>query len=122
MSEKTHQIIVDQVGRVVLGELVSEDEKTLTLHNPTILHVQQGDAGKIVMNFFPVLFFEFLDEDKREKNEWVYNKDTVTLGKEVNLKADLIQHYIDFNTPKVAAPQPAAGDNPKVISLDDIEG
>lgn len=119
MAEKTHKIIVDQVGRTVLGELVAEDDTTLTLHNPTILHVQQTQEGRLTMNFFPVLFFEFLDADKRDKNEWVYNKKSITIGKEVNLKEDLVKHYVDFNTPKTQAPAPTT-DTPNVVSLDDI--
>jgi hypothetical protein len=118
MKDK-HKIIIDQVGRTVLGTLVHQDEKTLTLHNPTILHVQQTQDGRLTMNFFPVLFFEFLEEGKREKNEWIYDKSSITIGSGIELKPDLINHYEEFNKPKAPAPAPTG--NPKVISLDDIE-
>lgn len=114
MSEK-HIAIIDQVGRNVVGKLVKEDEKTLTLNNPVILHVQPGGNGQLEVQSFPVFFFEFIDKEHREKNDWTYHKESIVVG-EVVLDDRILSQYEKINTPQVNQETK----KPNIVSINDL--
>lgn len=103
--------IIDHIGRTVVGQEVSECEKTITLNNPVIIHVQPNpQTGQLQVQSFPYIFMEFLTPASREKNHWVFNKSSVVLS-EVELDDKIITQYNNINTP----PQP----EPEVVKLFD---
>lgn len=116
MQKKTnnHTVIIDQIGRIILGEQSGETDSTLTLGNPIILHFQPSQNGQLELQVFPLFFFELLDKEKRSQNEWTFNKSSITISN-VELNADILARYSAINTP----PAPIEK-NPKVISFDDI--
>lgn len=115
MKEK-HVLIMDQVGRYIVGLLNDETETTLTLHNPIILSLEPGQNGQLAMNLFPLFFFELMDKDQREKNCWTFYKQNIVVSN-VELNPDIVARYTQINTPQ---PSPSVKNNPKVISIDDI--
>jgi hypothetical protein len=115
MKEK-HVAIINNVGQTVIGKVVTETGTTLTLANPITLFITIEEGGRIKMDMYPVLFFEFIDKDNRDKNEWTYQKSAITTSNVV-LDERIISQYTLINTPRVD-PQPQ--NNPKVISIEDL--
>ena len=61
MADKQYKTIVDHIGRTVIGNVVKEDSKTLTLNNPVIIHVQPDqESGQLQVQSFPYIFMEQL--------------------------------------------------------------
>jgi hypothetical protein len=105
--------IVDHIGRTVIGTEVSQDDKTITLNNPVIIHVQPNPQnGQLQVQSFPYIFMEFLSTESRDKNNWTFNKSHIVLS-EVELDTKIIAQYNNINTPP---PQPPQGE-PEVIRL-----
>ena len=116
MKEK-HTVIIDQIGRTVLGVQASETDTELTLNNPIILHFQPAQNGQLELQVFPLFFFELLDKEKRDQNQWTYTKSAIAVSN-VELNKDILSRYEAINTPP--APKPEVANNPKVISIDDL--
>lgn len=122
-NETKHTVIIDQIGRNIVGELVSDDDKTITLNNPVIVHVQPEHdpqtgqpTGQLQVNTFPVFFFEFIDPDHRERNHWTWDKSSIALGS-VELAEKVKMQYEKINVPQ----EPKADDSkPNVIKIDDL--
>jgi hypothetical protein len=112
--EEKYKVIVDHVGRVVVGILTGETPETLTLYNPVIIHVQPGQNGTLSVQSYPYIFMEFLNSNSRNKNDWTFNKAAIA---ESNVELDdrIIAQYKGINTP--ATPQPQ--EEPSVIKLFD---
>jgi hypothetical protein len=113
MKEK-HTVIIDQIGRTILGVETSQTQSEITLDNPIILHFQPSQNGQLELQVFPLFFFELLEKNKRSQNSWTFNKNSVAVSN-VELNADILSRYTQINTP----PVPVIN-NPKVISIDDI--
>ena len=65
MADKkpTIKTIIDHIGRTVVGSVVKEDTKTITLFNPVIIHVQPDpQSGQLQVQSFPYIFMEFLKD------------------------------------------------------------
>ena len=105
--------IVDHIGRTVIGTEVSQDDKTITLNNPVIVHVQPNPQnGQLQVQSFPYIFMEFITPESRDKNHWTFNKSHIVLS-EVQLDDKIIAQYNNINTP---APQAPKGE-PEIIKL-----
>lgn len=114
MKEK-HTVIIDQIGRTILGvELPEVSHNTITLENPIILHFQPAQNGQLELQVFPLFFFELLAKDKRNQNAWTWDKSAVAVSN-IELEDGILQRYAQINTP----PAPVTA-NPKVISIDDL--
>jgi hypothetical protein len=109
-----HAVIIDQIGRTILGEEIGETDTTLSLYNPIVLHFQPSQNGQLELQVFPLFFFELLDKEHRTENTWTYSKTAITVSN-VQLNPDILARYAAINTP----PAPVVN-NPKVISINDI--
>ena len=97
--------IIDHIGRTVVGGEVSQDDKTITLNNPVIIHVQpNAQTGQLQVQSFPYIFMEFLTTASREKNHWTFNKSSIVLS-EVELDEKIITQYNNINNPPAAPVQ-----------------
>lgn len=117
MKEK-HIVIIDQIGRNIIGKLVGETDSTLTLHNPVIVFVQPEQSGQIQVQSFPVFFFEFIDKEFRGQNNWTYNKANIVVS-DVVLDARILAQYDKINTPPVES-EAVPSSSPKVVSIDSL--
>ena len=116
MEKQKHIAIIDHVGRTIIGEFVGETDTTLSIYNPVILHCQPQPNGQLEVQTFPVLFFEFIDKDNRDKNTWTYQKGNIVTN-DVVLTELIIAQYSKINQPQVEVP---AQSNPKIISINDL--
>ena len=121
MADKQYKTIVDHIGRTVIGNVVKEDAKTLTLNNPVIIHVQPDQqSGQLQVQSFPYIFMEFLKD--KEQNNWTFNKTVISVS-DVELDDKIITQYENINNPQppIAGAPPAEGGEPEVIKLFDDE-
>jgi len=92
MSEKI--VFLDQIGRTIVGEKVSVDATTLTVHNPAMINVNQLQNGQLQVQIFPLYFSEFLTESQRSKGTtWKFNLAQITLGTDVVVDQRLVEQY-----------------------------
>jgi hypothetical protein len=118
MKENTHIVIIDNIGRNIIGKLVGETDTTLTLHNPIIVFVQPQQGGQIEVQSFPVFFFEFISKDFRDQNNWTYQKSNITTS-DVVLDDRILAQYEKINSPPVE-PQGVPSASPKIVSIDSL--
>jgi hypothetical protein len=110
--KNTYVALIDQVGRNIIGRLVSQDERSITLHNPVILYTQPTQNKQLQVQSFPVFFFEFISKQHRDQNNWTYPKSSVVIS-DVVLDDNIINQYLAINTP-------AAPESGKVVSIEDL--
>ena len=104
------QTIVDHIGRIVIGEVVTEDTSTPTLNNPIILFVQPNpQSGQLNLSYMPYLFMEFLAPESKTQNSWTFQKSNIVVS-DIQLDAKIIAQYKAFNVPQQAQ-------EPQVIKL-----
>jgi len=119
-KDKTIKTIIDHIGRTVVGVVVKEDTKTITLNNPVIIHVQpDAQSGQLQVQSFPYVFMEFLKD--KDKNNWTFTK-TAICTSDVELDDRIITQYHNINNPQPpiqAGTSPAGGEEPEVIKLFD---
>ena len=119
--------IVDQVGRVIIGEVIEDTKTNLKLKNPAIIHIGQNpQTGQIQVQTLPYFFREFLNPKTAEKGtSWSFTKDKIVVG-EVDLDERLATQYERLFSAVPAAAQPAVQKNSgkggaEVIKLFDDE-
>jgi hypothetical protein len=112
-----HTVVIDQIGRTILGVELSRTNTEIELENPIILHFQPSQNGQLELQVFPLFFFELLDKDKRDKNSWIFNKSSIAVSN-VELNQDILARYAQINTPP--APVAEVTKNPKIISIEDL--
>jgi len=93
-NTKTVSTFVDHIGRVILGEIVSDTKDTLKVKNPAIVHIgQQPQTGQLQVQTIPFFFKEFIDQkSQKEGSVWSFNKENVVVG-EVDLDERLVEQY-----------------------------
>jgi len=120
MADKkpTIKTIIDHIGRTVVGSVVKEDTKTITLYNPVIIHVQPDpQSGQLQVQSFPYIFMEFLKD--KEKNNWTFYKTAISTS-DVDLDDRIISQYENINNPQPPIQQQQApAEEPEVIKLFD---
>ena len=120
---KQIKTIVDHIGRTVVGKLSQEDDETITLNNPVIIHVQPNpQTGQLQVQSFPYLFMEFIKGDDKTLNNWTFYKTAIAIS-DVELDERIITQYENINNPQppIQQPQQGTGQEPEVIKLFDDE-
>lgn len=103
------KLIIDHIGRFIIGSVISESETTLRLSKPIILHVQPNQTGQLQVQTLPLLFNEFLGD--KESNVWSYTKESIVISEAV-LDDRLLQQY-----ESMANPAPITQSEPEVVKL-----
>jgi hypothetical protein len=106
-----HIVYLDNLQRLILAERISETTESINIKNPIILHVQnQGD--KVNIQFFPVIFQEFL-ADRNAATTWVLYKKNITLCENPLLDARVVGQYKHIFSPKAQLPMVMQGTPPQ---------
>lgn len=109
------KVIIDHIGRTVVGEVISDEASKLVLNNPVIIHVQPNpQTGQLQVQSFPYLFMEFIEPSSRENNQWTFNKDNIVTS-DIKLDVNILAQYKNINSPQPQQPQ----SEPEVIKLFD---
>lgn len=116
MKEK--QIVFsDHIGRTISGIVIAENDNTITVRNPVIVHVEPQQSGQLSVHTYPYLFMEVIDEASREVNDWTFNKNNIAVSS-INLEPRLGEAVANVNKPKPVIATP--GDS-KIVNLFDEE-
>jgi hypothetical protein len=121
-------VILDAIGRTILGESVPSNDSTLSIKNPVILHIVPADNnGKMSVQLLPLFFREFL-ADKTGDVVFSYTADKVVTtdidALDFRLQGQYSQMFNTQNafvTPDASATSPATESTPKVVNLFDEE-
>lgn len=93
MSEKIKlTVILDTIGRTILGELVESSDDILSIKNPVVLNIQADNSGRMSVQLLPLFFREFL-ADKNEDVVFCFNRNSITPAKDVVLDFRLQAQY-----------------------------
>jgi hypothetical protein len=120
-------VILDTIGRTVLGQTVSTDGDYIKLKNPVILHIVPADNnGKMSVQLLPLFFREFL-ADKTGDVTFSYLKDKVVVtdidALDFRLQGQYSQMFNaqnSFVSPGAnEAQSPNNGQTPSVVNLFD---
>lgn len=114
-------IILDSVGRTILGETVEATDTTKTvIKNPVVLHVIPADnQGKMSVQLLPIFFREFL-ADKTADVNITYDNARVSVTDIDALDFRLQAQYLQmFNQNNAFVPPTPQQDSSSVINLFD---
>jgi hypothetical protein len=114
-------VILDPIGRTILGESSSSTDTTLSLKNPVILHIVPADSnGKMSVQLLPLFFREFLAE-KTGDVVFTYDKARVTStdieALDFRLQAQYSQMFNVQNS--FVTPESVPTENSAVVNLFD---
>lgn len=118
----TLTVILDSVGRTILGETVTSTDTTkVSLKNPVVLHVIPADnQGKMSVQLLPIFFREFLG-DKNGDVTVSYDVNRIITtdidALDFRLQAQYAQMFNKANS--FVTPAGAPQNNPSVINLFD---
>jgi hypothetical protein len=123
-TTKTLVVILDTIGRTVLGEAVDSPKGNFSIKNPVILHIVPADNnGKMSVQLLPLFFREFL-ADKSGDVTFTYDASRVTKTDIDALDFRLQAQYAQMFNPQnsfVADPSQAAPASDSVVKLFDEE-
>ena len=121
MSDINIKILVDHVGRTIIGELVEDTEAAYKLKNPCTIFVQPNEQGQLQVQTITLFFKEFLTIDGREKGTtFTFRKDSITDSDAAQFLDSKLKTQYDGIVANFAAPDEApAGDSGEVVKLFD---
>lgn len=120
MSDKNLTVFVDNIGRTVLGEVVSDTETELVVKQPAILHVVPNQqTGQISVQLLPFFFKEFATSEAKDVT-WTFLKQHLTISNGLKLDGKIISQYDNMYSPIVNPnTAPVDGGDTKVVKLFD---
>ena len=128
MSNNNKKLVAffDSVSRTIIGEEVSNTDKTLTVKDPAVLHLQPNpQTGQLSLQILPLFFKEFL-ADKSDDVVVEFAKCNITQVKEPVLDFKIIAQYEQImslaSQPQPSQPVPGQQpSNEDVVKLFDDE-
>lgn len=113
-------VFLDAIGRTILGKVSKETDKTLSIENPAVVHVQANpQTNQLQLQILPIFFREF-QADKNQPTVWNFNKTTITRCEDITFAVQFIGQYEQMFR-VVETPTPQASTNSDVIKLFDDE-
>ena len=121
-NKKDLIVFVDNVGRNIYGELVSQEEKYLWVKNPAIINiVPNASNGQLQVQVLPYFFGEFLKNKEEPKTVWKFSAKSVVIATELDLDEKLtLQYERMFSNTKIITSDKQitpAGSAAKVVKL-----
>lgn len=94
-TTRTVSTFVDHIGRVILGEIVSDTKEVVKVKNPAIVHIgQQAQTGQLQVQTIPYFFREFVDpKNQKEGTVWAFNRNSIVFGDSIQLDPRLLEQY-----------------------------
>lgn len=110
---------IDNVGRVIVGDIVSSDDTELKVKEPAVVNVQVSqENGQISVQLLPFIFREFVEPKVREEGTvWSFPKNNIVVSENLQLEDAIKTQYNNiFNAP-IATPDTKP--SPEVVKLFD---
>jgi len=116
-TNKQLTVFLDNIGRTNIGKIAKEDETTLSVENPALVHVQANpQTNQLQLQILPLFFREF-QADKSQPTVWNYKKSNITTSEEIPFAIQFVAQYEQMF--KVA--EPVQQKEPEVVKLFDEE-
>jgi hypothetical protein len=121
MSDINLKVLVDHVGRTIIGELVEDTAEEYVLKNAATIYVQPNESGQLQVQTIPLFFKEFLTLDGREQGITFRFKKAVIIDTTAAsvLDTKLVNQYTKIVENLVAPDTPAAAESGDVVKLFD---
>lgn len=105
-------VILDGIGRTIVGKKRSETDSSITIENPSIIHVQPNQStNQLQLQLIPIFFKEFL-KDLSVPTAWTYDKSAVSIADPLDFASQFVTQYENLWR---TAPPPQA--EPEVVKL-----
>jgi hypothetical protein len=116
-TNKELTVFLDNIGRTVIGKIVKQDNETLTIENPALVHIQANpQTNQLQLQILPLFFREF-QADKTEPTVWNFRKANITTSETIPFAVQFSAQYEQL----FAAPQQPQQKETKVVKLFDDE-
>lgn len=89
--------IIDNVGRTLIAELISNENSNFVVKNPAMIHAGQTNTGQIQVQLLPLFFPEFIKAEKREEGS-TWNI-TAVAHSDVEVDPKLVEQYTRIFNP-----------------------
>ena len=118
MSENKITAFVDNVGRVIVGEILEESKTNLKIKEPAVVNVQiTQESGQISVQLLPFVFREFVEKATRDEGVvWTFLKQNIVMSENIVLDNGIINQYNSIFKPKQVEQKA-----PEVVKLFDDE-
>lgn len=115
---------VDNVGRVIVGQIIETTDDQLKVKEPAVVNVQVDQKnGQISVQLLPFIFREFVKQSSREEGVvWSFDKSSTVTSDNLELDDTILQQYNNIFTRPAQAATPVAEakpEEPEVIKLFD---
>lgn len=120
-NTNNNQLIVflDNIGRTIIGKTKSENDETISIENPALVHIQANtQTGQLQLQILPLFFREF-QSNKSDATVWSYKKASITLSEPIAFSAQFQAQYEQIFQPVETAS--TQNSEPKVVKLFDDE-
>lgn len=96
MQKKQVISFIDNIGRVVIGRLKSEDDKSLEVINPAVVNIQiKQDNNQLAVQLLPLFFKEFISPSKKNEGiEWTFQKCNIVTSSNLELDDNIMNQYV----------------------------
>jgi len=117
---------VDNVGRVIVGEIVETTDDQIKVKEPAVVNVQVDQQnGQISVQLLPFIFREFVKPECRESGVvWSFYKTNVVSSDNLELDDAIMKQYSNIFDKPVGNASPAPkkeAPEPEVVKLFDDE-
>jgi len=114
-------VFLDTIGRIIIGEVVSQDKTTTKIQNPAVVHIQtQPQTNQLQLQILPLFFREFL-ADRNVPTVWSFKNENIAPSEGIELSPQFIAQYKQGFAPITAAPASNENKPVEVVKLFDEE-
>ncbi len=95
METKNNKLTVflDNVGRTIIGNVVTETEQHLVIENPALVHIQPNvQTSQLQLQILPLFFKEF-QSNKSDSTNWTFNKSSITTSSNIVFAEQFVAQY-----------------------------
>ena len=96
MSKETDiNVLVDNVGRTIVGRIKKSTATAVTVENPAIVNIEvRQDTGQIAVQLLPYIFREFVAPEQRNGVvTWSFPKNSVVTSDDLKVDDALKEQY-----------------------------
>ena len=113
-------VFLDNIGRIIMGNVVGQDKETTSIENPALVHIQpHPQTNQLQLQLLPLFFKEF-QADRSKPTVWKFRNNIITVAEPIELSDQFLAQY--QQTFAGGAPQMTNEENPvEVVKLFDDE-
>jgi len=104
-TNKPLTVFLDNIGRTIIGKVLKQDDATLSVEDPALVHIQANpQTSQLQLQILPLFFKEF-QADKNQPTVWNYKKANITTSEEIPFAVQFTAQYEQMFQPAQPAPE-----------------